>query len=469
MKKHLLSLAVIAAIGASVNAYAEATLTEVWKSRTTEFNDDWDATAPNWASEDAIKSTTCARFATGKDGRIYTINMKTMSIAEITADGVKDLYKLPSLEGRKAQDLDGVMVDDYYGSAISMDEAGNFLIGHYFVKPELCSRFWTVYQPTTGKYKHFDLGYPEGFDRDTFIDGITGGSGIGRTDVVGRVAGDFSEEAVFYIAPFGNDKSKGKQYAQNVRMVYAYAGGNFDDLTLDCNEFVETYLGASTVDNIIQPVITDMADFGETLGDHMSHYVLCSGNCDGGGWDVIGTYWTASEELRNACANVQNSIREAAKATPRAGSAINGFDTFVLDGHRYFVRNYTTYFENNARCMDVAVFDENGEIVATWMNPEYSSGSGYGSITAQPLEDGTALIHLYNSTMHNSSWQDQKCVAAAVLSFSTGEPTGIESIVGDSADAPAVYYNLQGVKVANPESGIYVVRRGNKVTKEIVR
>ena len=43
---------------------------------------------------------------------------------------------------------------------------------------------------------------------------------------------------------------------------------------------------------------------------------------------------------------------------------------------------------------------------------------------------------------------------------------GIESIEGNTA-AP-VYYNLQGIKVANPENGIYIVKRGNKVTKEYV-
>lgn len=37
------------------------------------------------------------------------------------------------------------------------------------------------------------------------------------------------------------------------------------------------------------------------------------------------------------------------------------------------------------------------------------------------------------------------------------------------ANGPAVYYNLQGVQVANPENGIYIVRRGNKVTKELVK
>ena len=41
---------------------------------------------------------------------------------------------------------------------------------------------------------------------------------------------------------------------------------------------------------------------------------------------------------------------------------------------------------------------------------------------------------------------------------------GVDEI-GASDNAPAVYYNLQGVEVANPENGIFIRRQGNKVTK----
>ena len=47
--------------------------------------------------------------------------------------------------------------------------------------------------------------------------------------------------------------------------------------------------------------------------------------------------------------------------------------------------------------------------------------------------------------------------------------TGIETIE-NVADAPAVYYNLQGVKVANPQAGhIYIVKRGSSVSKQMMR
>ena len=44
--------------------------------------------------------------------------------------------------------------------------------------------------------------------------------------------------------------------------------------------------------------------------------------------------------------------------------------------------------------------------------------------------------------------------------------TGIESIEADE-NAPAVYYNLQGIKVANPSEGIFIKVQGNKVTKVV--
>lgn len=37
------------------------------------------------------------------------------------------------------------------------------------------------------------------------------------------------------------------------------------------------------------------------------------------------------------------------------------------------------------------------------------------------------------------------------------------------AEGAAEYYNLQGVRVAEPEEGLYIVRRGSKVTKELIR
>lgn len=47
---------------------------------------------------------------------------------------------------------------------------------------------------------------------------------------------------------------------------------------------------------------------------------------------------------------------------------------------------------------------------------------------------------------------------------------GVEGITADDSDAPVEYYNLQGMRVANPAAGqVYIRRAGPKVTKEIAR
>lgn len=47
--------------------------------------------------------------------------------------------------------------------------------------------------------------------------------------------------------------------------------------------------------------------------------------------------------------------------------------------------------------------------------------------------------------------------------------SGIEGIEADGSDAPVEYYNLNGVRVANPENGLYIKRQGDKVTKVLVK
>ncbi len=46
--------------------------------------------------------------------------------------------------------------------------------------------------------------------------------------------------------------------------------------------------------------------------------------------------------------------------------------------------------------------------------------------------------------------------------------SGVETIAVDNT-AEKEYFNLQGIRVANPESGLYIVRQGNKVYKEFVK
>lgn len=56
----------------------------------------------------------------------------------------------------------------------------------------------------------------------------------------------------------------------------------------------------------------------------------------------------------------------------------------------------------------------------------------------------------------------------AVLTFTIPGATGIEDVT-TATNAPVEYYNLQGVRVANPENGIFIRRQGNVATKVLVK
>jgi hypothetical protein len=50
------------------------------------------------------------------------------------------------------------------------------------------------------------------------------------------------------------------------------------------------------------------------------------------------------------------------------------------------------------------------------------------------------------------------------------ELSGVEGIVDDSVDAPARFFNLQGVEVAAPVKGeVTIVKKGNSSYKQIAK
>lgn len=46
---------------------------------------------------------------------------------------------------------------------------------------------------------------------------------------------------------------------------------------------------------------------------------------------------------------------------------------------------------------------------------------------------------------------------------------GVSSVAAEEENAPVEYYNLNGVRIENPISGIYIVKQGSKVTKQVIR
>lgn len=76
---------------------------------------------------------------------------------------------------------------------------------------------------------------------------------------------------------------------------------------------------------------------------------------------------------------------------------------------------------------------------------------------------GDATESINNVSISKGVYIDQ------VYVYYTGTvPTGVAEIATDE-NAPVEYYNLQGLRVANPSNGLYIVKQGNKVSKRIIK
>lgn len=82
----------------------------------------------------------------------------------------------------------------------------------------------------------------------------------------------------------------------------------------------------------------------------------------------------------------------------------------------------------------------------------YTAPAG-GVKKAQILSNGSTTKYLANFYVCYKDAADD----SAVIEIASDE------------NAPVEYYNLQGVRVVNPERGIYIVKQGNKVSKRVIK
>lgn len=92
--------------------------------------------------------------------------------------------------------------------------------------------------------------------------------------------------------------------------------------------------------------------------------------------------------------------------------------------------------------------------------PGVGSGSANTSVTL-PATIKAQLDGKYNVRFDSNTGE-------LTLSQDPGGATGVDEIEVD-ADAPVEYYNIQGIRVENPENGVFIRRQGNNVSKVIVR
>lgn len=145
----------------------------------------------------------------------------------------------------------------------------------------------------------------------------------------------------------------------------------------------------------------------------------------------------------------------------------------VRDGSTYTFNNVTV---NSSGSKFEGYFSFSTALGSNW--DAVNAHDRYGAATDnEPLSvGGSASIVLYPGNMTAASaksWAVRPFVYTVKADLSTMRVTvtgasGIDDVDAD-ADATPEYFNLQGVRVDNPCSGVYIVRRGSSVTKEYIR
>ena len=105
-----------------------------------------------------------------------------------------------------------------------------------------------------------------------------------------------------------------------------------------------------------------------------------------------------------------------------------------------------------------------------------NSGYRYGAASedifnlgeAQTLEAKIGDVPAFNVNFVGNAKVVVDFDAMTVTVTENIEDVAIDTIDSDT-NAPAVYYNLNGIRVDNPSNGIFIRRQGNTVTKVLVK
>lgn len=110
------------------------------------------------------------------------------------------------------------------------------------------------------------------------------------------------------------------------------------------------------------------------------------------------------------------------------------------------------------------------------MTPDFETSTPVVNATVVNNEDGTSTLTWEQGTWWGYSemgyyWTIGQNTVMTMNFSIPGLPGYVEGSVGniavDNSNAPVEYFNLQGVRVANPENGLFIRRQGTSVTKVV--
>lgn len=354
-----------------------------------------------------------SRFGAGFGGKVYFNDKANGKVMTIDKDGNVEEYA--TVEG--------------LGTGIAIDDAGNVLVNTGFPGAVSGSNF-VIISAADKSQTVLTLD----------INAENAGLAAARVDQLGRVAGNLlSDEGAFFFITMNG--------ASTVTTIFVQNGAQaMGDLSYLMSEPAPISMNTSTC---AQPLfdfdtLVGMGDDARKAG----FAVRNRGNQKVYYYD--GTDW----------------LTFGAPATTTSGT--EGFDVFTIGDKSYSINPVKMTF-NHENAFEIA--DEDGNTIFNSVNDGgvpvacETGGQSFGSYNARPVynEAGEVeKVEIYQWYGANNN----TCLAAM---FTVSKTQGVNDVIAADADVAPVYYNLQGVRVANPANGLYIKVAGEKASKVLVK
>ncbi|MBQ7853679.1 MAG: N-acetylmuramoyl-L-alanine amidase [Muribaculaceae bacterium] len=366
------------------------------------------------------------RFAAVSNGKLLVNDKANNKILEVTSTGSAAYY-----------DPSAAITANYnqvLGTGIACDDAGNILVNSGFSAASSGSNFTLISADLKSTYK-IDLSAIEGWTP-------------GRCDQLGRIRGNMlsSEGGYAFITPNGGTA---------ILVVKIKNGAVDTDYTQVTNPIAGVGLTTSCCP---QPAFATVAEIDALMDDNndlSNAFIMRSRS-------VPGSVFAWNDDNSDMVKAWTFSEKSSAGHTV-ANASVEGFDWFKLYDKSYFIMPMTSDGTTGTRGSIFGIYDGEGALVACWSDGEKTGlGAAMGSFIAVPNNDYSVNIyHFVPGTV------------AEKFTFAVSPKTGVENIeteiVDENVDAPARYFNLQGVEVANPSNGIYIKVQGNRSSKVYIK
>lgn len=357
-----------------------------------------------------------SRFGAGFGGKVY-FNVKNPEgpgkVMTIDKDGNVEEYA--TVEG--------------LGTGIAIDDAGNVLVNTGFPGAVSGSNF-VIISAADKSQTALNLD----------INTENAGMAAARVDQLGRVAGNLlSEDGAFFFITMKDAPTVTTIFVQNG----AQAMGDLSYL------MSEPAIVAMNTSACAQPLF----DFDTLLG--MGDDVRKSGFAVRNRSNQKIYFYEGSEWLTFG-----------APATKTSGT--EGFDVFTIGDKSYSI-NPVVMTKSHENAFEIA--DEDGNTIFNSVNDGgvpvacETGGQSFGSYNARPVYNEAGEVEKVEIYQWYSA-ANSNCLAAM---FTVSKTQGVNDVIAADAEVAPVYYNLQGVRVANPANGLYIKVAGEKASKVLVK